>query len=234
MAISFNTNSISETIQTLFDLSDSVKKVASGNYIFREGDQGVEIYLIKSGIVRLSKHNGDGMELNLRICKTNDLMGELTLFKDDIQYFLSAKAMTPVEVYVIKKDKLEKSILSNPAIAKDFIVWFNMHFRKTQTKFRDLVLYGKKGAVYSTIIRMTNSYGKMQRDGSILIDLPLTNQELANFCGGTRESVNRLLSELKKQNVISVTSGYITVHKLDFLKNEIMCEGCPKEICCID
>ena len=55
-----------------------------------------------------------------------------------------------------------------------------------------------KGALYSTLIRMTNSYGVLKENG-ILIDLPLTNQELANFCATSRESVNRMLNELKSK-----------------------------------
>ncbi len=45
---------------------------------------------------------------------------------------------------------------------------------------------------------MTNSYGVLKENG-ILIDLPLTNQELANFCATSRESVNRMLNDLKKR-----------------------------------
>ena len=92
------------------------------------------------------------------------------------------------------------------------------HFRKTQTKFRDLVLNGKRGALFSTLIRMSNSYG-IQKDNGILIDLPLTNQELANFCGTSRESTNRILSELKKNKIISVKKGKILIWDLQYLKN---------------
>ena len=60
---------------------------------------------------------------------------------------------------IIKKDVLEKEIFQNSALAYEFMKWMSDHFRKTQTKFRDLVLNGKKGALYSTLIRMTNSYG---------------------------------------------------------------------------
>jgi CRP/FNR family transcriptional regulator len=96
-----------------------------------------------------------------------------------------------------------------------------------------LVLHGKKGALYSTLIRITNSYGVKTEKG-ILIDLPLTNQELANFCGTSREVVNRLLGDLRKLGIISIDKGSITIHDLDHLKNEIDCEECPTEICKID
>src|SRR5690606_10208927 len=100
-------------------------------------------------------------------------------------------------------------------LAFEFMKWMSDHFRKTQTKFRDLVLNGKKGALYSTLIRMTNSYGVQTNDG-ILIDLPLTNQELANFCATSRESTNRILNELKREKIISVRKGKIIVHNVQY------------------
>ncbi|WP_369795781.1 helix-turn-helix domain-containing protein, partial [Anoxybacillus sp. KU2-6(11)] len=88
----------------------------------------------------------------------------------------------------------------------------------------------KKGALYSTLIRLANSYGVETEDG-MLIDFPMTNQELANFCGSAREVVSRLLKELKERGVISATKGKITIHDVQFLKDEIRCEGCPIDIC---
>jgi CRP/FNR family transcriptional regulator len=111
--------------------------------------------------------------------------------------------------------------------------WMSQQYRKTQAKFRDLVLHGKKGALYSTLIRMSNTHG-MKTNKGILIELPLTNQELANFCGTSREVVNRLLSELRKNEIISIDKGTITINDLEYLKREIDCEDCPAVICRID
>jgi CRP-like cAMP-binding protein len=126
-----------------------------------------------------------------------------------------------------------KSLLKNSKLALEFMKWMSDHFRKTQTKFRDLVLHGKKGALYSTLIRMCNSYGIMKEDG-ILINLQLTNQDLANFCGTSREVVNRMLSDLRKKGIISMRKGKIKIHNLKYLREEINCEDCPPEICRID
>ena len=110
----------------------------------------------------------------------------------------------------------------------------NNHMRRLQTKMRDLLLNGKRGALYSTLIRLCNSYGVKQNDG-ILIDLQLTNQEIARFCGATREYVNRLLNELKQKGVLSVDSTKkILIKDLDYLKRENQCENCPIEICNMD
>jgi CRP-like cAMP-binding protein len=112
--------------------------------------------------------------------------------------------------------------------------WISTHLRKNQSKIRDLVMNGKKGALYSTLIRFTNSYG-VHTDEGILIDIHLTNQEFAKFCAATRESVNRMLSELKKRGAISTTAdGRIIVKDLQYLRDEIGCEECPISICNID
>lgn len=111
--------------------------------------------------------------------------------------------------------------------------WMGIDQQKTQTKFRDLLLHGKKGALYSTLIRLSNSYGVQKPDG-ILIDLALTNQELANFCGMTREVVNRMLSDLKKEKMISMAEGKMLIRDLSYLKTQINCENCPISFCKID
>lgn len=107
------------------------------------------------------------------------------------------------------------------------------HMRKQHSKFRDLLLYGKKGALYSTLIRLANSYGK-EMDGGILISVPLTNQELANYSATVRESLNRMLSELRKSDIIEYRGHLIFIKDIDYLKEAIQCENCGREICNIE
>ena len=64
--------------------------------------------------------------------------------------------------------------------------------------------------------------------------MPLTNQELANYSAIARESLNKMLSELRRQNIIEMRNGLILIKNMDFLKKEIQCENCGKEICNIE
>lgn len=220
-------------IKELLQLADRTIKTVKGQYLFQEGEHAEELYLIISGKVQISKISKDGRELALRICGDNDICGELTLFTHAPKYLLSALILEEGEIAAIKKEVIEREIFQNSALAFEFMKWMSDHFRKTQTKFRDLVLNGKKGALFSTLIRMTNSYGIKKSDG-ILIDLPLTNQELGNFCGTSRESTNRMLNELKREGIISIKKSKITVHNLKFLREEIGCENCPATYCSIE
>jgi len=220
-------------IKELLRFADRKFRSERGTFLFQEGMNADELYIILSGKVQISKITSDGRELSLRICGENDICGELTLFTSSPKYLLSAKVLEEGDIVAIRKDVLEHEIFQNSTLAFEFMKWMSDHFRKTQTKFRDLVLNGKRGALFSTLIRMSNSYGIHKTDG-ILIDLPLTNQELANFCGTSRESTNRILNELKKDNIISVKRGKITILDLQYLKEEIGCENCPAVYCNIE
>ena len=150
-------------IKELLRIADRRIKTEKNQYLFQEGQDAEELYLVLSGKVQISKITSEGRELTLRICGENDICGELTLFTDSPKYLLNAYVLEKGEVAIIKKDVIEKEIFQNGALAYEFMKWMSDHFRKTQTKFRDLVLTGKKGALYSTLIRMTNSYGLQRK-----------------------------------------------------------------------
>src|SRR5690625_4138379 len=89
---------ISSELQKLLDSISTIKKVDKGSYIFQEGTDAQNIYMIKSGLVQISKLTTDGQELILRICRERDFIGELTLFCDNPKYLLSAKVLESGEV----------------------------------------------------------------------------------------------------------------------------------------
>lgn len=223
----------SHQINELLQIANKVIYAEKDTYLFREGTVASDVYVVLSGKIQISKFNRDGQELTLRICTDNDICGELTLFTDDPRYLLNGKALINSKIAIVQKDLLEKELLNNPALGLEFMKWMNDHFRKTMTKFRDLVLNGKKGALYSTIIRMSNSFGQETENG-IVINHSITNQELAAFCGSSRESINRYLNDLKRDRIISFKSGKITIHDIQFLRDEINCENCPLSYCSIE
>lgn len=224
---------ISTELKELLQTVHHITKVEKGTFLFQEGERAKELYIVQSGKLQIGKIMPDGRELTLRMCSEGDLIGELSLFCPSPKYMLNAKVIESGEVAVIFKDRLEEKLEIEPALALEFMKWISQQYRKTQTKFRDLLLHGKKGALYSTLIRFSNSYGKESESG-IVIDFSLTNQDLANFCGTSREVVNRMLSELRKNKVISIEKGIITIHDLTYLKVEIDCENCPIDICNIE
>lgn len=224
---------ISSELKELLSIRHLTKEYKKGAYLFREGDSVKGIYLLRSGKVQIGKVTPEGRELTLRICGPGQLVGEVTVFSEHPLYMLDAKALEDVSCIKIAIQDLEDALLENARLAAAFMKWMGIDQQKTQTKFRDLMLHGKKGALYSTLIRLCNSHG-LQKGDAILIDLVLTNQDLANFCGMTREVVNRMLSDLKKEGKLSVVDGKLLIRDLRHLKEEINCENCPISFCRID
>ncbi|TDL89996.1 Crp/Fnr family transcriptional regulator [Vibrio vulnificus] len=228
-----NELSLSNRMQAILDNKQQIKHMEKGRYLFQESTPASDLYYIINGKVEVSKVVPDGRELTIRISSENDLVGETVLFSQNPKYMMNAKMMEDGTVAVISKEALEEKIASDSHLAVEMMTWLSAQNRKNQAKFRDMLLHGKKGAFYSTLIRLSNSYGTESEDGKV-INLPFTNQELANFCGTSREVVNRMLAQLRKNNVISIKKGRITILDFDYLKQEIDCENCPIEICTID
>ncbi|MGD7047974.1 Crp/Fnr family transcriptional regulator [Rossellomorea marisflavi] len=205
--------------------------VSKGSYLFLEGKVPSHLFFIKEGHIKVTRSTPGGRELALRIVGAGDVVGELLC--GDSSYSVSARAMDRCSLLSIPITDFEASLLDDRERNRDWIKWFQLQQRKDQSRFRDLLLHGKKGALYSTLIRLTNTYGEHQV-GGILIGICLTNQDLDDFCGASREMVNRMLHDLKEDGVISMNKGFITIHKLDRLKETIDCDQCPLCVCQIN
>ncbi|MBU9721809.1 MULTISPECIES: Crp/Fnr family transcriptional regulator [Bacillaceae] len=224
-------NELSEENQTLlltYGLEISVK---SGSFLFYEGDFPEHVYLVRSGKVRLSKMTADGKEFSVHLKQKDELVGEVGLF-NEMSISVTAEVIEDAVLVRFDRHTLEALFRENGEIAVAFMKWFARHTQSTQAKFRDLILCGKTGAFYSTLVRFSNSYGMETNDG-ILINVQLTNQDIANYIGTTRESVNRMLNDLKKSKILSMNDGRIILHNIQFLKDYLHCGDCPVEICTI-
>jgi CRP/FNR family transcriptional regulator len=205
------------------------KKVDKDAYLYWEGDSADKLYYMISGRVRTSKTSDNGRAFTLYLHQQGDLFGQVDVFQDSTHTF-SAEVMEDSEIGIIQRKDLEVLLWQHGDLAVEFMKWMGLMHRVTQTKFRDLMLFGKPGALCSLLVRLSNSYG-IHRDGTILIDLRINNTEMADMIGATRESVNRMLSDMKKENVIEYEEGHIVIKNLTYLRDVCHCENCPKEIC---
>lgn len=224
---------LAQALEQLFTEERKVRSFQKGAYLFQEGESADNIFWLRSGKVQVGKIVPDGRELTIRVSKKQDMLIEMTLFEEEAVYMMNAKALEYGEAWTVPRRFLEKLLSSKPELMVYWLRYTQTEHLRTQSKLRDLVLNGKKGGVYSTLIRMGNTFGKQTEDG-LFLDVPLTNQEMANLCGTSREVVNRLLAQLKKEGVIKMKRNQITLCDLDYLKREINCENCPIDICQID
>ena len=221
-------------LYSLFEHFGSIIKIEKDRPVFSEGERSEEVYFIQSGSVRISKDTESGRILTLRISGAHTFIGETSVFCETIYHSVSATAIEPTQVLALSRSQLEKLLTASSVNMMEWMKLIQAHNLKNETRFRDLLLHGKKGALFSTLVRLSNTYGVQQENGSILINYSLTNQELANFCATSREVVNRMLNDLKNNQTISFRKGIITIHDFAFLRKEIECDNCPIDICRID
>ncbi|GAB2700902.1 Crp/Fnr family transcriptional regulator [Paenibacillus thermoaerophilus] len=208
------------------------KKAEAGSCVVWEGDPTGKLYYIRSGRIKLIKTTEEGSKLCLSVLGAGDLFGELTLMGGST-YGYGAEAIEDTELGVIQEKDLEILLHRHGDLAVAFAKWMSLQHGITQSKFRDLLMFGKPGALASTLIRLANTYGVAKPDG-IRIGFRLTHTELGEMIGATRESVNRMLSELKANGIVEVQNGYLTIRSLQGLKALCQCPSfpaCPKEIC---
>lgn len=203
--------------------------IKKDHYLFLEDDTADKLFFIREGNVKLTKTTADGKEHILSLFGKGDMFGELSSFQD-LAHSYSAYTLENSQIGIIQQRDMEILLWQHGDLAIEFMHWNTLMDRITKSKLRDLTFHGKSGALASTLIRMCNSYGKT--DGkSIFIQKRIKNGELGDFIGATRESVNRLLSDLKKREIISQQDGCIVVHEVSALKEMCYCEECSVEVC---
>lgn len=205
------------------------KRAAAGSYLFWEGEPAGKLYYIKSGKIKLRKSTEEGKQFILSILQAGDMLCEP---EDGMNaaYGFSAEVAEDAELGVIQWKDLEILLYRHGDFAVRFMNWMALMHRVTDSKFRDLLLFGKPGALASTLIRLANSYGVACGSG-VRIGLKLTNSELADMIGTTRESINRMLAGLKDDGTIDIRKGHIIITDLCALRKICQCPACPKEVC---
>lgn len=217
--------------ENLHKLTDAMTMaiVPAGTYLYWEGDAADKLMYVQSGRVKMTKSNSEGKQFLMYMFQDGDFLGQLDPCFDSKQGY-NAFTMDDSLIGTLPKSDLEALLWQQGGLAVEFMKWMGLMHRMTQTKFRDIMLYGKPGALCSTLIRMANTFGV--RDGDdIFIAEKMTNTDLAEYIGAARESVNRMLADLRKEGVIDYANGYITIKNIDYLRNICHCDNCPKPFC---
>lgn len=198
-------------------------------YLFWEGDLAEHLFYIKSGHVIVSKSTDDGKEFTMHNYEAGDLISAANPF-EDARYCYTAKVIKDAEIGVINSKELENLLMQQSDLSIAFMKWMGFHHRLLQTKLRDLMLFGKSGALSSTLIRLSNSYGE-PRGKNTFIRKKVTHSEISSMIGATRESVNRMLKELRLNGAIDYECGHIIIKDMEFLRDQCQCEYCPTQLC---
>ena len=186
-----------------------------GDVIFSEGKTIGGVFCLQDGKCKVSRLNGNGKEQIVRFIKGGDLIGYRSLFNEE-PVTLSATALEEMNACYIPKEEIMHLIKSNNDFAMGMLQEVCNVLKTTNDSLAKMAQKSVKERLADTLIQMEDTFGKTT-DGAI--DLKLSREEIASYIGTATESAIRLISELKKEGVISVKSKYITIKDSDRLKH---------------
>lgn len=173
--------------------SVSEVRLGRGQTLFNEGDEGDRLYVILSGKVKLTRTAMDGRENLLGVLGPSEMFGELSLF-DPRPRTASAVAVTDAVLAGLGHDDLRPFLSSRPHVSLQLLKALAARLRRTNDVMADLVFTDVPGRVAKALLELAEKFGKEGEDG-LHVHHDLTQEELAQLVGASRETVNKALAE---------------------------------------
>ena len=168
-------------------------KIAKGSILFKEGDDGEHLYVIIEGKLKLGTSSGDGRENLLSILGPGEMFGELSLF-DPGPRTSTATAVTDAKLLSLSHEKVIPWLKQNPEVSLQLLTRLSQRLRRTNEAVGDLVFSDVPGRVAKALIDLGERFGKTTAEG-LLVNHDLTQEELAQLVGASRETVNKALAD---------------------------------------
>jgi CRP/FNR family transcriptional regulator, cyclic AMP receptor protein len=190
--------------------------VGRHQFVVREGDPGETFYLIVEGSVAVCRIAADGRETILSILKEGDFFGEMSILDSSLRS-ASIKTLTEVELGSIKRDDFLSLLDNNPQIGRLLVIELSERLRAANQLIAATTSQDIRSRLASLLLNLSENFGE-PIDTGIRISLRLTNQEMANMIGTTRETVNRTLNRFWDDRMIDMKTSHVVVVDQDRLK----------------
>lgn len=176
--------------------------------IFLEGDVGQSIYLIKAGAVKISRALMDGREQSLRILGAGDILGWEALFEEG--YSVTAESLWESEICSIVQGDLAQLLAAHPTINWKVLKALFCELMKAQEKILDLGLKNARERVATLLLSIPQPCCRQELKGQ-KHPFSLSRREISELIGTAQETVSRVLSELRQDEVIGLKGRDIVI-----------------------
>ena len=180
------------------------RRVAKGVAIFRVGDPSDTLFIVNTGTVKVTRNDADGREHILHLFGEGDTLGETALLKA-AAHVNDAVALTDAELCTIAKGDFDAYLMAHPSLALRLLEVIGERMQRLE----DLVESLGNPDAERRLRRLLRDWARQlgQRDqGVIVLRLPLSREDMAQYLGVTRETVSRKLGRLQDAGVIRLIS----------------------------
>jgi CRP/FNR family cyclic AMP-dependent transcriptional regulator len=189
------------------------RKAQRGSTIFRKGDAGTELIVVHSGTVKISAPAADGREAVLNVIHEGEIFGEIALL-DGRPRTADAIAMTDCDLMVIERREFIALVRQQPEFALKLIEILCARLRRTSEQVEDMMFLDLRTRLAKVILRLADEAG-----GASPRKIPVTQREISQIIGTSRESVNKQLRSWARAGWIRLERGRIVVLRPSALAN---------------
>ena len=180
-----------------------------GDAVYREGEYGDALYVLVSGVMKLFRPYSGSKEATLRLLRSWDIFGHLA-FAGEARQRAYAEAVTECRVTKIPKVFVERAVRQEPRVAFKIMTLLELRLVQYEELVKCLLPRETEVRLANLLPLLAQKFGERQ-DGAVIIDLRLTHQDLAAMVASTRESVTKVLNEMRNRDLIEIEAGRITL-----------------------
>ena len=177
--------------------------------IFQKGDPGSSMMAVIRGKVKICTQSIDGKELVLNLINRGGLFGEIALLAGEPRT-ADAVALEETDLLVLERSRFQPFLSEHPDLALRLIGVLCKRLRQTSEHLEDTMFFEAPSRLARSLLRLAEAFGKIE-DGGTRLDIKLSQQQLGNLVGVSRESVNKQLGEWQRGGLIDFAGGIITL-----------------------
>jgi CRP/FNR family transcriptional regulator len=181
------------------------RRYKKGQVIFFEGDVSDKFFIINKGKIKIFKYNKEGKEQILYILSEGDFIGYLSLLKKGKVDF-NAEALEDVSVCILTKDDFDKIVKKAPEMSLRILESLHDRLVSLENLVQTLSTKDIEARIAGLLKGFAKDFGKEGKE-EIIIELPLSREEMANFIGVTRETMSRKLTAMEEDGVIELVGN---------------------------
>lgn len=196
------------------------KSYRKNEVIFHENDSGSALFILRSGTVKISLVDPNGKEAILKMLYENDFFGEMSLLDG---HFRSATviAMEDCKALSILQKDFVRFIKQYPSIILSIVSTLSRRLRKTDEKIAALVFSDSYGKTARVLLDLAAEKGK-RVGNSVVLEFPVSRQEMASIAGMSRETLTRMLNEFQVRGCLKLEGKKIVILDEAILKRELI------------
>jgi CRP-like cAMP-binding protein len=185
------------------------KGFAAEEVIYTAGDVATHLCVVAAGKVKLLRHSLSGQDVLIDILTQGEFFGSLAT-PGEVSYLETAQAQTMCCVLVISATDFQGILHRHPAVALSVLEIVTTRLREAHETVRQLSAQPAESRIATALVKLADKLGEPRPDG-ILIQMPLSRQDIAQMTGTTLETASRVMSQFRKEGLIRSGRQWVTV-----------------------